>query len=402
MRDLLKMTQARTIADSCLMNAKEKAGAKILYLITVDWFFCSHFLERAQAAREAGYEVTVVTRVTDRCCAEIRTGFKLVPWNVARGGIQPWREIRAIFQLYSIYRRERPALVHHIALKPIVYGTLVARLTRVPQIVNAPVGLGFAFASRSLFAFIVRPFIRLGLRFFLNPPQSRVIFENEDDLTSAVDSGFASLQASVLIPGAGVDPSRFTHQPEPSGPIRVVLIARMLWDKGVREFVDAARAVRDRGLDTEWVLVGAPDPDNPSSISAEQLDLWQREGVITWLGHREDIAEILASCHIAVLPSYREGLPKSLLEAMAAGRAIVATDVPGCRAIVTDGQTGILVPPRDAQAIANAVEELVADPAKRQRYALAGRQRVVSELSTTIVQQATLNLYSSMLNARLG
>lgn len=384
------------------MNTKAKAGAKILYLITVDWFFCSHFLERAQAARKAGYEVTIVTRITDRCCAEIRTDFKLVPWNVARGGIWPWREIRAIFQLYAIYRRERPALVHHIALKPIVYGTLVARLTSIPHIVNAPVGLGFAFASRSLFAFTVRPFIRLGLRFFLNPPQSRVIFENEDDLTSAVDSGFASPQASVLIPGAGVDPARFPLHPEPPGPIRIVLIARMLWDKGVQEFVDAARAARKRGLDAEWVLVGAPDPDNPSSISAGQLEQWQSESVLTCLGHREDIADILASSHIAVLPSYREGLPKSLLEAMAAGRAVIATDVPGCRALVKHGQTGILVPPRDAQAIAYAVEQLIEDPAKRQRYALAGHHRVISEFSTAIVQRATLDLYSSMLNAVSG
>lgn len=381
------------------MNTEAKAGGKILYLITVDWFFCSHFLERAEAARKAGYEVTIVTRLTDRGCAEIRSGFNLVPWNVARGGIRPWREIRAIAQLYSIYRKERPALVHHIALKPIVYGTLVARLTRIPKIVNAPVGLGFAFASRSLFALTVRPFIRLGLRFFLNPPQSRVIFENEDDLKSAVDSGFATPRSSVLIRGAGVDPARFRLQPEPAGPPRVVMVARMLWDKGVREFVDAARAVRDKGLETEWVLVGAPDPDNPSSIGIEQLRLWQQEGVVTWLGHREDIADILANSHISVLPSYREGLPKSLLEAMAAGRAVIATDVPGCRAVVTHGQTGILVPPRDAQAIADAVEQLVKDPLMRQRYALAGHRHVVSELSTEIVQRATLELYGAMLNA---
>ena len=388
------------MTDSAPVNKPPSCGNKLLYLITVDWFFCSHFLERAKAARKAGYDVTVVTRVTDRCCPALQNDFNLVEWRIARRGIRPWRELQAIIQLYSIYRKEAPTLVHHIALKPIVYGTLIARLTGIRHIVNAPVGLGFAFASRSLFALVVRPVVRLALRFFLNPSQSRVIFENEDDLGSAVEGGLARRDASLLIRGAGVDPDAFQNQPEPPGPIRVVMIARMLWDKGVREFVTAARLARNRRVNADWVLVGAPDPDNLSSISVEQLCQWQAERVITWLGHRDDIADILASSHIAVLPSYREGLPKSLLEAMAAGRPVVATNVPGCRTLVIEQQTGLLVPPRNAKAIVDAVERLVAEPETRKRYGQAGRQRVIEHFSTTVVEKATLALYATMLYAQ--
>lgn len=388
------------MTDSAPAKNPPSRGNKILYLITVDWFFCSHFLERAKAARKAGYKVTVVTHVTDRCCTALKNDFNLVEWRIARRGIRPWRELKAIIQLYSIYKQEAPTLVHHIALKPIVYGTLIARLTGIRHIVNAPVGLGFAFASRSMFALVVRPVVRLALRFFLNPSQSCVIFENEDDLGSAVKGGLARRDASLLIRGAGVDPDAFQNQCEPAGPIRVVMIARMLWDKGVREFVTAARLARERGVDADWVLVGAPDPDNLSSIRIEQLRQWHADGAITWLGHRDDIADILASSHIAVLPSYREGLPKSLLEAMAAGRPVVTTNVPGCRSLVMERQTGLLVPPRDAQAIVDAVVRLIADPQTRRRYGHAGRQRVIEQFSTAVVEKATLDLYAAMLNAQ--
>jgi glycosyltransferase involved in cell wall biosynthesis len=202
---------------------------------------------------------------------------------------------------------------------------------------------------------------------------------------------------TILIRGAGVDLDRFSPEPEPEGPPVVVLVARMLWEKGIGVFVEAARMLRDRHSDARFWLVGAPDPGNPGSIPGPQLDAWQEEGVVQWLGHRTDIAEILARSSIVCLPSYREGLPKSLLEALAAGRPIVATDVPGCRETVKDGENGILVAPRDARSLAEALETLIRDKALRSRLGLKSRQLAEAEFGTARVSEATLALYHSML-----
>ena len=381
--------------DAKAMNAK---GLHLLYFVTEDWFFCSHFIERAVAARRAGYRVSVLTRVRDHGDRIRAAGLSLIPIEIQRKGLNPFREFSTILQVARIYCRERPQLVHHFALKPIIYGTIALRLAAIKHCVNAPVGMGFVFSSSSRLARVMRPAVHLTLRALLNPPGSRVVFENADDLAEAVRGSLVRPQAAVLIRGAGVDIVRFQPRPEPAGIPKVVLVARMLWEKGISEFVEAARRLRARKVVARFLLVGAPDSENPAAIPRARLQDWHREGVVEWLGQRSDIAEILADSHIACLPSYyREGLPKSLLEALAAGRPIVAADVPGCREAVRHGDNGFLVPNRDPEALAEALATLIQDPSLRQRMGASGRRRAETEFASSLVCEATLALYRELL-----
>lgn len=371
---------------------------RLLYFIGADWFFCSHFLDRAVAARDQGFDVSVLTHVRDHAARITASGLQLFPIDIGRGASNPLAELRVLCAVWRTYRAVRPDIVHQVALKPIVFGTVAARLAGVRRIVNAPVGMGFVFSSDSLRARLLRPAVRTALRLLLNPVGSRVVFENRDDLRDAVRDRFVISQDAILIRGAGVDLDQFNPAPEPAGPPAVVLVARMLREKGVADFVEAARILRDGRVDARFLLAGAPDPGNPGSMSEQQLRRWQEEGVVEWLGQRDDVASVLAGTHVACLPSYREGLPKSLLEALAAGRPIVATDVPGCREAVVAGENGFLVPPRDPHRLAEALATLIRDGDMRVRFGRRSRQLAEAEFGTARVNEATLALYSSMLN----
>lgn len=396
------MTGSDAFGGTLSAPSSEPHRPRLLFLITVDWFFASHFLDRAIAARRAGYDVLVLTHLQHEAARLRAAGLVVTHWQVHRRGLNPLTELRAFWQLLRAYRQLRPDLVHQIALKPIVYGSMAARLTGVRRVLNAPVGMGFVFSSGSLLARALRPMLLFALRLLLNPPGSRVVFENSDDLAAAVAGGLVQERDAVLIRGAGVDLQRIPLTPEPPGPPRVLLVARMLWDKGIGELVEAARLLRGQGVEAEFVLAGGLDTDNRACIDAAQLAAWQAEAVITWLGHRRDIAELLAGSHIVALPSYREGLPKSLLEALAAGRPIVTTDVPGCREVVIPGENGLLVPPRDAPALAAALSRLIRDQALRQRLGAAGRRLAERAFATEQVERATLALYADMLDGSSG
>jgi len=385
--------------DAPVAEESPRRRPRVLFLITVDWFFVSHFLSRAVAARTAGYDVVVVTHMDTEYERLRAAGLTPVHWRVRRRSLNPVSEWRAFRQLLRIYRVERPDLVHHIALKPILLGTLAARLTGIRRVLNAPVGMGFVFSSGSRLARALRPLVRAALRALLNPHGSRVVFENRDDLAAASSDRLVRDGGAVLICGAGVDTRAIRPTPEPAGRVRVVMISRMLWDKGVGEFVAAARLLRARHIDAEFVLVGGVDPENRASLDERQLRCWRAEGVVDWLGHRDDVPAVLADSHIVALPSYREGLPKALLEALAAGRPIVSTDVPGCREVVNPGGNGLLVPPRDAEALADALACLIQNPALRQRFGAAGRRLAERAFSNEHIERATLELYAAMLDA---
>jgi glycosyltransferase involved in cell wall biosynthesis len=370
--------------------------AKLLYLITEDWFFCSHFMDRALAARDEGYDVVVVAREDTHGNIIRAAGLRLVPLNIDRSGINPWQELKTIFSLWRIYRAERPDIVHQVAWKPIIYGTFISRLLGLKHIVNAPVGMGYIFTSGDWRARRLRFLMLLALRMFLNPKGSKVVFENDDDMSAFVSDRLVRSSAAVLIRGAGVDLRIFKPMPERKGVPVVVLTARMLWDKGVGEFVGAARKLRTDGSPARFLLVGAPDPSNPAAISRQQLDAWNQHGVVEWLGYREDIADILGQSHIVCLPSYREGLPKSLLEALAAGKPVIATDVTGCREVVRDGYNGLLVPPRDKRALAAALSRLLNDPKLRAVYGARGREMAETEFGSKWVIRPTLALYRKL------
>ena len=368
----------------------------LLFLITEDWSFWLHRLSTARAAREAGWDVAIATRVAahgDRIRSE---GFRLIPIGMRRRSLAPWRELAAIFELIRLYRRERPDLVHHVAMKPVLYGSLAAWIAGVPAVVNALTGMGYVFTSRERKARLLRPMIRLAFHWLLDRPNGRLIVQTSDD-AAALAGTVVAQERVALIRGSGVDTEAFTPSDEPEGTPVAVMVSRMLRDKGVMELVAAARLLQRRAVPLRVVLVGAPDPENPTAVSERDLKAWDAAGVIAWWGERSDIAEIWANSHIAVLPSYREGLPKSLLEAAACGRPMVATDVPGCREIVQDGVTGLLVPPRDAEALAAALERLAGEKALRRRMGAAARDLVERALSDQVVAEQTLALYRTLI-----
>ena len=260
----------------------------------------------------------------------------------------------------KLYRREKPDIVHHVAMKPVIYGSLAALLARVPRIVNALAGLGYIFTSTHVRARLMRMPVRLALRRLLSAGQGRTIVQNPDDRRALRELGIPETRIAV-IPGSGVDVHRFHPVPEPEGPVVVCMVSRMLWDKGVGELAAAARRLKAEAASLRVWLVGPPDPDNPASISEGQLGQWVDEGILEWLGPQADVAAIWQRAHIAVLPSYREGLPKSLLEAAASGRPMVAADVPGCRDLITDGETGLIVPFGDVAVLSSTITRLLDD-----------------------------------------
>lgn len=367
--------------------------AKLIYFISEDWFFCSHFLDRAKAAQRAGHEVLVLTRLGEQADHLRRQGFRLLPLRMARSSTNPLRELDVLFQVWRAYRTERPDLVHQVALKPILYGSLIARWLGLRAVINAPVGMGYVFTAQGTGGRLLRGAVRLALQVLLNPRGSRVVFENEEDLAASVQAGSVRGSDAMLIRGAGVDTVKFSPVVSPGGSPVIVLGARMLRDKGVVEFVEAARLLQVRRIVVRCILVGAPDPENPSSLAREQLERWHAEGLVEWWGHRPDMAQVLRQCHIACLPSYREGLPKFLLEAMACGLPVVSTDVSGCRQAVVHEYTGLLVPARDAAQLADALELLVNDPQRRLCMGQRGRERALALYGNDEIVRQTLALY---------
>lgn len=370
---------------------------KLLYFVTVDWFFCSHFIERAKAARQAGYDVVVLTHVDRHRSVIEEADLRLIPLTIDRRSLNPLEAFRTLIQLIHVFRRERPDVLHQIALKPILLGGFAARLTGIKRVVNAVVGGGYVFTSTSPLVRAIRPLMRLALRLLLNPPGSCVIFENRDDLRSFVASHQVRAEDAVLIRGAGVNADLFHPRAVRRTVPLVVVTARLLWDKGLGEFVAAARLLRQKGVQARFAIVGDVDPGNRASIDPAILDQWRTEGIVELLGFRQDMPQVLAAADIACLPSYREGLPKALLEAMAAGLPCVTTDVPGCREAVRDRENGYLVPPRNHEALAHALQQLIEDPDLRHQMGQRGRAMVMAEFASPIICQQTLHVYERLM-----
>jgi glycosyltransferase involved in cell wall biosynthesis len=380
-----------------LAHATAGRCPKLLFLVTEDWYFCSHRLALGRAAVAAGYEVIAATRVTDHGDVIREAGIRVIPLPWRRRSTNVWNELRTFAALLRIYRRERPDLVHHVALKPVLYGSLVARLTGTRRVINAVAGFGYSFVAAGKRAALARRILRSSFKRLSNRRGTRIVVQNPDDERTLSETGTVRADRLVVIPGSGVDVERFTPVGEPRGAVRVALVSRMLWSKGVGEFVESARILAERGVVFTADLVGDPDPENPQSIPEETLRRWQEEGVVVWRGHTDDVPSVWARSHVAVLPSYREGLPKTLLEAAACGRPIVATDVPGCREIVADAGNGILVPVRNESALALAIEKLVTDAELRREMGAAGRAIVVEKYSEDVVIERVLSLYRSMM-----
>ena len=370
---------------------------KLLFVAAEAAFFATHRLPLALAAREHGYEVHIATPA-GRLLEAIRDrGF---PWHpiVVHRATNMLREIRSIPNLVALYRRIRPDIVHHVAMKAVLYGTLAARVSGVPAVVNAVTGLGYAFDPIRAKSPLGRS-VKFAFSHFFHHEHMLMIFQNAEDRETFVRRGWAAENETVLIPGSGVDANVFKPAVEEyQGAPLVVLVARLLFAKGVAEFVEAARILKRAGSPARLAIIGVPDPANPDSIPQEQLDAWGDERVVEIWGHRDDMPNVLSLASIFVLPTYYpEGIPKALIEAAASGLPAITTDTPGCRDIVVDGETGVLVPPRSATAVADAIAGLLADAPKRREMGRKARERVLERFTVERINETTLSAYDQLL-----
>jgi glycosyltransferase involved in cell wall biosynthesis len=378
--------------------AETKPPRRLLYVVNEDWAFLLNRLPMARAARGAGFEVHVATRVKDGARAIEAEGFILHPIPLQRGGISPLTAIPTVLALLRITRRIKPDLAHYSGLQCCVYGSIAAFGTKLPQ-VNAMTGLGYVYTSATFRTRLLRATLKWLLPLLLGRTGAVVLVQNPDDCATLADLGIKK-ERIVLIPGSGVDTDTLLPLPEPEGPITYGFAGRLLTDKGIRALVAAHDIVRRQGLETNLLIAGNPDPANPASVSMKEVNEWtQRPGII-WLGHVRDISSLWKRCHFAILPSHREGLPGSLMEAAACGRAMIATDAPGCREIVIDNQTGLLVPIEDPRALARTILKLATSPELRARYGNAARELVVSQLSAKIIGEQIVRLYNDVSAAR--
>lgn len=372
-------------------------GPRILIVVNVDWFFLSHRLPIARAARDRGAEVVIAAADTGRGDEIQKEGLRFVPIPLSRTGTNLLDESRAFWFLIKTYREVKPDLIHHVTIKPVIYGSLIARITGFKPVLNAVSGLGYSF-SEDRRANVLRPMAKVLYKLALRYRYSFTVFQNADDRDDFVRMGLISPGQTAVIRGSGVDCARFRMtDPAPGAPV-IMYAGRMLWDKGVGIFVDAARSLRAANPEVRFVLVGAVDAVNPASVPTDQIQRWAAEDGIEWWGERPDMPDVLARAHIVTLPStHREGLPKVLLEAAASGRPIVASDVPGCREIVRHNVNGLLVPPGDSKALAQAFQELLESPELRRRFGSAGRGAVEKEFSQEIIVGQTLDMYRKLL-----
>jgi glycosyltransferase involved in cell wall biosynthesis len=369
---------------------------KLCYVETDASAFTSHRRHLLRAAFDAGHEVHLIAPGSGTRVRLPHPGAVHHDLPLERGGLNPRAEAGALAELYRLYRRIRPDVVHHIALKSVLYGTLAAKAARVPAIVGSITGLGYVFMPAGRRRRLLSTVVLAGLRAALAGSQVHTILQNPDDRAFFVGQRVLRQERTSIIYGSGVDLQEFSPVPEPAGEPVVLVGTRMLWDKGIGELVEAARRLRASGVSCRFVLAGAPDPANPASIGEQQLRAWAGEGLIEWLGPSQEISRLLREATLACLPSYREGLPLFLAEAAAAGRASITADVPGCRSAVEHGETGLLVPARDAGALAEALERLLLDAALRQRMAERARRLAVERFSKEAVTQQTFAVYDAM------
>jgi len=380
-------------------------GCRLLFIVNESYFFYSHRLPVARAALEAGFEVHVAgpddhVWAPDSFGTDILAGegfvYHTIPLN--RRGINPFQDAKTIWALWKLHRRLRPSLVHHLTIKPVLYGGIVARLFKGCGVLNAITGLGHIFSATSLKSIVLRRIIVQLYRLSLAGKNSLVVVQNQDDGEQLVRIGAVSEDKINLIRGSGVSMSEYSPSAEVEGLPLVILPARLIWAKGVGEFVSAARQLRQEGIPARFALLGGANSSYPGAVSELQLRQWVEEGCIEWWGYQENMRDVYRDCHIVCLPtSYGEGVPRVLIEAAACGRPVVTTNVAGCRDIVENGMNGLLVPPGDHKSLVDALRRLLTDRELRQELGLAGRGHVERGFSETAIVEQTLDIYRQLL-----
>jgi glycosyltransferase involved in cell wall biosynthesis len=371
---------------------------KLVLFANTDWYLYNFRCSLALALRDAGHDVLLISPGGPYGEKLRDLGLRWQPLPMDRRSLNPLREAMLLWHLVRLLRRERPDVVHGFTIKSAVYGSLAARLAGVPARVNAVAGMGYVFISDAPKARLLRPLVRALLKLALGGRNARLILQNPDDVALFAQARLVDPAQVRLIPGSGVDTIRFAPDPArvPGPRVCVLLPARLLWDKGLAEYAQAARLLRERGVPVDLLLAGEPDPGNPAAVPEATVRGWVGEGILEWLGHVDDMPALLRSVDVVALPSYREGLPKGLIEAGASGCALIATDVPGCREVVEHEVDGLRVPVRDGVALADAIERLVGDAGLREQLGAAARAKAIAQFDERIVVRETIAVYREL------
>lgn len=375
------------------------AKRKILLFANTDWYLYNFRRSLAESLRQEGHEVVLVSPTGPYGPKLEKLGFRWLPFDFSTRSTNPIAELVVLYRLYRLYCRERPDLCHHFTIKCLLYGSIAARLAGIRKVVNAVTGLGHIFTDPGLKARLLRPAVKALYRFALGGEGTRTIFQNSEDRDYFLAAGLVAAERVTLIRGSGVDTGFFTPAPpapDKEGPIKVLFASRLMREKGIFELLAAARELRTQGAPVQFIFAGDLYPGNPSSLTPGDLDAIRAEGLVDYRGHVDDMRELLAECDIVVLPSYREGTPRILIEAAAMARPIIATDIAGCRGLVVDGENGLLVPVQAVEPLAEAVATLAADAALRLRMGETGRRIVLQDFDEKIVIEKTHEVYGTM------
>jgi glycosyltransferase involved in cell wall biosynthesis len=370
-------------------------AASILYVVTEDWYFLSHRLPMARAAREAGYDVHVATRLNEGKAAIEAEGFTPHALSWRRGSLSPLHSVAGVLELRKLLLSLKPGILHNVSLKPVLLGSVASLDLSSMAVVNSLTGLGTLFVGDHKRSGLARPLVRTALKALLSRSNSRTVVQNPDDKKFVLDLGVPEAQID-LIPGSGVDTAHFVPLPEPGPPVTAAYVGRMLVDKGVETLIEAFALATSRGLKLQLLLAGDTDRENPGSLAPEQLREFASAFGINWLGHVADIRDVWTRAHFAVLASRREGLPKSLLEAAACGRPMIATDTPGCREIAVRDETALTFPVGDAATLAEALTRMAGDAEMRRRFGKAARDLVERKFSAEVIGKEIVALYRSL------
>lgn len=373
---------------------------KLLILTTQDRFFLSHLLERAQYIQDKGWEIIVATEKTsDDYFRRIQQfGFKVYDTQIKRKSINPFSQLQDVITLSKIYKHEKPDVCWHLGAKYIFWGTIAVKLF-IPhvKIINSPIGLGFIYVSKSFKARLLRPLVTLLYKMLLNPKNSFVIVENHDDIDFFVKINAVKEASVVLIPGAGINTRTFTPSKTKEKICQVVMLSRLIREKGVYEYIQAAKILHEEKVPVKMILVGEPDYGSPSSVTESEYKMLQQCDFIKCLGYRKDVLEILQSSHVCCLPSYREGLPRALIEATSCGLAVITTDTVGCRDIILN-ENGLLVKVGDVTALCNAIRFMVDNPTERKKMGAKGRELALTRFDSKEICDQTYQVLADLAN----
>ena len=374
---------------------------KLLIVVNELWFFYSHRLPLALGALKEGFDVYIIAngdKDLEKKVSSLGLKFREVPFS--RSSINPFKEFRVLISLFRIYRKIAPDITHHVTIKPIIYGGIAARIVKTKSVVNSISGLGHVFISQGFVSKVRKAIVKTLYRNLFKHDNVRAILQNPEEREILSKYNIIGFDRSFLIRGAGVDLETFIPVVEPPGPVVVTLAARMIWEKGVGVYIDAIKILKNKGIKAKFILAGGVDYDYPGFIKKSVLDNWHESGVVTWVGHHNNVSKLYQESHIVCLPSfYSEGVPKSLIEAAACGRPIVTTDKPGCREIVIDNFNGLLVRPCDAESLAHALEILIKNKNLRIKYGKNGRQLASDDFEVGSVVKSTLNVYADVMHS---